>query len=382
MKSNAGTGLKQSRSADVLIIGAGIVGAACARAYARQGLSVCVIEPAAIGGGATAAAMGHLLVVDDEAGGNDAEFQLTRRSQQLWQAWLDEQAEHPALAEHKACGTLWIAADAQELALAERKKAWFGARGIAAEILTPAELAKAEPMLRGGLAGALHMPGDARVYPPKVAARWLAQAQAEVIEGQVLSLEGNNVLLADGRRLWGAMTVLCAGLASQAWLPAGCLTPKKGQLAITQRYPGLLNHQLVELGYIKKAHLSDQDSVSFNVQPRPGGQLLIGSSRQIGRDDRDLDPALLQEMLRLACGYLPGLRELSLLRCWTGVRPASRDGQPLIGAHPQHARVWIAAGHEGLGITTSLATAELLVDLSLGAAPLLDAAAFSPSRFT
>ncbi|MCV2357111.1 FAD-binding oxidoreductase [Paucibacter sp. B2R-40] len=373
--------MKQSRSADVLIVGAGIIGAACARAYARQGLSVCVIEPGAVGGGATAAAMGHLLVVDDEAGGADAEFQLTRRSQQLWQQWLEENPEHPAQAEHQACGTLWIAADAEELALAERKQAWFCAHGLAAEMLSAADLARAEPMLRPGLAGALRVPGDARVYPPKVAARWLAEARAELIEGQVLSFEGSSVLLADGRRLWGALTVLCAGLATQAWLPPGWLIPKKGQLAITQRYPGLLSHQLVELGYIKKAHLTDQDTVSFNVQPRPGGQLLIGSSRQIGRSDRELDPVILQEMLRQACSYAPGLRDLSLLRCWTGVRPASRDGQPIIGAHPELPRVWLATGHEGLGITTSLATAELLTELSLGAAPLLDAGPFSPSRF-
>ncbi|MCV2369507.1 NAD(P)/FAD-dependent oxidoreductase [Roseateles oligotrophus] len=373
--------MKQRRTADALIVGAGIIGAACARAYARLGLSVCVIEPGAIGGGATAAAMGHLLVVDDEAGGTDAEFQLTRRSQQLWQQWLDENADHPAQSEHQACGTLWIAADAEELALAERKQAWLAARGLAAEIWSAADLARAEPMLRQGLAGALHVPGDARVYPPKVAARWLAEARAEVIEGQVLSFDGASVLLADGRRLWGAMTVLCAGLASQAWLPPGWLTPKKGHLAITQRYPGLVSHQLVELGYIKKAHLTDQDTVSFNVQPRPGGQLLIGSSRQIGRSDRELDPAILQDMLRQACGYLPGLRDLSLLRCWTGARPASRDGQAIIGAHPELKRVWLATGHEGLGITTSLATAEMLAELSLGTAPQIDATPFSPSRF-
>ena len=373
--------MKQRRTADVLIVGAGIIGAACARAYAREGLSVCVIEPAAIGGGATAAAMGHLLVVDDEAGGANAEFQLTRRSQQLWQHWLDEHPEHPAQAEHQACGTLWIAADAEELALAERKQAWFAERGLAAEMLGASELAQAEPLLRKGLAGALRVAGDARVYPPKVAARWLAEARAELIEGQVLSFDGSSVLLADGRRLWGALTVLCAGLASQAWLPPGWLIPKKGHLAITQRYPGLLSHQLVELGYIKKAHISDQDTVSFNVQPRPGGQLLVGSSRQIGRSDNALDPLILQDMLRQACSYLPGLRSLSLLRCWTGVRPASRDGQPLIGAHPQLPRVWLATGHEGLGITTSLASAEMVAQLSLGGAPQIDATPFAPSRF-
>lgn len=368
--------MKSSRRADVLIVGAGIVGAACAREFARQGLSVAVIETGAVGGGATAAAMGHLLVTDD------AEFELTRRSMQLWPQWLAENAEHGPVAEHQRCGTLWIAADAEELTLARDKLAAYTARGIEAELLDGAALAQAEPLLRPGLAGALRLPGDARVYPPKVAAAWLQHPSIELISGEVVGIEGASLRLADGRRLWGAMVVLAAGLAAQRWLPPGCLVPKKGQLAITQGQTGRISHQLVELGYLKKAHSLDGDSVSFNVQPRPGGQVLIGSSRQPGRSDAALDQGLLGEMLACACRYLPGLAQASLLRCWTGIRPASRDGLPLIGAHPSLPRVWLATGHEGLGITTSLATAELLADLSLGRAPQIDAAPFAPSRLS
>jgi len=369
------------RSADVLIVGGGIVGAACARKYARQGLSVAVVERAALGGSATAASMGHLLVVDAEDGGDASEFQLSQRSLRLWQDWLDESPAHAELAEHERCGTLWIAADAEELALAERKCAWLTARGLPAELLDAAALARLEPLLRPGLAGALRVAGDARVYPPKVASAWLQQAKAQLIRGEVTAIEGASLRLADGRTLWGAMVVLCAGLASQRFLPPGCLLPKKGQLAITQRAPAAVSHQLVELGYIKKAHLAHEDTVSFNVQPRPGGQLLIGSSRQVGRSDAPLDLAMLRRMLQCAAGYLPGLPELSLLRCWSGIRPASADGQPLIGAHPELPRVWLATGHEGLGITTSLASAELLADLSLGRAPALNPAPYAPARF-
>ncbi|MDC6171106.1 NAD(P)/FAD-dependent oxidoreductase, partial [Paucibacter sp. XJ19-41] len=143
----------------MLIVGAGIVGAACAREFARQGLSVAVIESGAVGGGATAASMGHLLVVDDEAGGNDPEFALSQRSMRLWQDWLDESAGHAAQVEHGRCGTLWLAADDQELALAGRKQAWYAARGIAAELIDGATLARLEPMLRPDLAGALRVPG-------------------------------------------------------------------------------------------------------------------------------------------------------------------------------------------------------------------------------
>ncbi|MDT8999832.1 FAD-dependent oxidoreductase [Paucibacter sp. APW11] len=374
--------LPRSRQADVLIVGAGIVGAACAREFAAQGLTVTVIERGAIGGGATAASMGHLLVVDAEGSADDTEFQLSHRSMQLWQDWLDQQPQRAASVEHHRLGTLWLAADEEELQLAARKAAWLQGRGLQGRLIDAAELQRLEPHLRPGLSGALHVPADARVYPPKVAAQWLQEAGATVLRGEVTAIEPHGGLrLRDGRRLWGAMTVLCGGLDSRRFAPPGALLAKKGHLAITQRHAELVRHQLVELGYIKKAHLVDADTVSFNVQPRPGGQLLIGSSRQIGKEDMAVELPMLGEMLRCATGYLPVLEQLSLLRCWTGLRPASADGQPLIGAHPALRHCWLACGHEGLGITTSLASAELLADLALGREVRLDAAPYSPARF-
>lgn len=370
----------------MLIIGAGIVGAACAREFARRGLSVAVIESQALGGGASAASMGHLLIPDAEGAAAPspelAEHHLARRSMQLWQDWLQSSAEHPDEAEYQRCGSLWLAADDEDMVLAARKAQWLAQQGLQAELIDAPALARCEPLLRPGLVGALRVPGDGRVYPPRVVTSWLEEAQARVIRAEVIDIDAaGSVRLADGRRLWAAMVVLAAGLGSQRWLPPGCLSPKKGQLAITQRYPGLVQHQLIELAYLKNAHLSDVDTVSFNLQPRPHGQLLIGSSRQPGRGDRALDHALLGRMLSHACSYLPALGQLDLLRCWTGVRPASADGCPLIGAHTERRGLWLAAGHEGLGITTAPASAELLADLSLGGTPQLDPRPFAPARF-
>ncbi len=356
-----------------------MLGAACAREYLRQGLSVAVIERGAVAAGATAASMGHLLRVDAEGAADQHEYQLSHRSMQLWQAWLDESREHGAAAEHQRCGTLWIAADNEEMAAAARKQAWLQSQGHEAALLDAAQLARAEPLLRPGLTGALRVPDDGRVYPPRVAARWLEGAR--LIHGDVAQINTHGLTLNDGRRLWGALIVLCGGLASQRFLPPGCLVPKKGQLAITQRQPQGVRHQLVELGYLKNAHRTDADTVSFNVQPRPGGQLLIGSSRQLNREDAALDMGMLGRMLKHATGFIPALKDMNLLRCWSGIRPASSDGQPLIGVHPELPRVWVTCGHEGLGITTSLASAELLVQLSLGQPPLLNPRPYSPSRF-
>lgn len=124
----------------------------------------------------------------------------------------------------------------------------------------------------------------------------------------------------------------------------------------------------------------DGAAVAFNVQPRPTGQLLIGSSRQIGQADSDIDPMVLARMLKRATDFLPGLSGMNLIRTWTGVRAATPDGLPLIGPHPTRAGLWLALGHEGLGVTTAPATAALLTALMTNATPPLAAAPFAPSR--
>jgi len=137
---------------------------------------------------------------------------------------------------------------------------------------------------------------------------------------------------------------------------------------------------LIELGYVKNAHAAEGDSVAFNVQPRSTGQVLIGSSRQFDNLDRAIDMPMLQRMLAAACAYMPGLAALSVVRVWTGVRAATADGLPLIGPHPGRSGMWLATGHEGLGITTSLGTAKLLAAQMLNERAELDPTPYLPAR--
>jgi glycine/D-amino acid oxidase-like deaminating enzyme len=152
-------------------------------------------------------------------------------------------------------------------------------------------------------------------------------------------------------------------------------------LVITDRYPGFVRHQIVELGYLKSAHGSTKDSVAFNIQPRKNGQMLIGSSRQYDAQDTAVDQPILDRMLRRALEYLPSLGELASIRVWTGHRAATPDKLPLIGPTLQCNRIWLATGHEGLGITTSLATGRLLADLLLGRTSAIPVEPYLPSRF-
>lgn len=363
-------------SKDVLIVGAGIIGAACAHHLANAGLSVHVVD--ANLKGATQAGMGHLVVMD----ACPAELALSSLSMNTWRQWGPRMnAADPACA-YTECGTLWVATDSNDMAEAARKQARLRQHGVAATLLDAQQLADAEPFLRTGLAGALHVPGDGLVYAPN-AARWLlthAPPGVSFEAAHVGKIDGQGVVLADGSRRNAGAVVLAAGMSATRLCDDLPLTPKKGHLAITDRYPTGIRHQLVELGYMASTQQRDGAAVAFNVQPRPTGQLLIGSSRQVGQADSDIDPALLSRMVKRAIDFLPGLSGMNLIRSWTGIRAATPDGLPLIGPHPARPGLWLALGHEGLGVTTAPATAALLTALMTNAIPPLAAAPFAPSR--
>ncbi len=363
------------KSFDVVVLGAGIVGTACALECVHAGLRVGIIEPSTPGGAATAAGMGHLVVMDD----SPAQLALTQYSRHLWQSL---RPALPPAVEYEQCGTLWVAADAEEMDEVFAKQRTCSHAGIESRILDAAALAKAEPNLRPGLAGALLVPGDGVIYPPAAAGFFLAQALAlgaELFRGQpALAAASGLVTLADGTHLHASQIVIATGtdLRLLPWLP---VQKRKGHLVITDRYPGFVHHQLVELGYLKSAHKLAGDSVAFNVQPRRTGQLLIGSSRQYGNADQACDDAILTRMLERATSYLPGLSRLSSLRVWTGFRAATPDKLPLIGP-TEDPTVFLAAGFEGLGITNAPGAARLLVDHLLGRSSAIDPTPYLPSR--
>jgi len=360
-------------SFDVAIAGGGIVGAACAAECAAAGLKVVVVEPGPVGGGATAAGMGHIVVMDD----SPAQMVLTLLSRTLW---IEMRPQLPAEVEYLPCGTIWVAADEEEMAEVRRKLGVYRAAGVRAEVLSAADLAKAEPHLRPGLAGGLLVPDDSVVYPPCAAKYFLEKSGAQLVRDRAVEISGSGIKLRDGRFLAAGITVNATG----AWAPE--LTPgidvrkRKGHLLITDRYPGFVSAVLVELGYLKSAHSTTADSVAFNAQPRRTGQVLLGSSRQFGSEDRAVEPRMLRRMLQRAREYMPEIGQLSAIRAWTGFRAATPDKLPLIGPCPSDPRLYLATGHEGLGITTSLATGRLVADHIMARAPAIPVEPYLPGR--
>lgn len=384
---------------EAIVVGAGIVGAACAFELARAGLAVTVFDARRPGGGATAACMGHVVVMDD----SPAQLALTRASRALWDEISDEL---PATVERDVCGTLWLAASDEEMSAIESKRETYATAGVDAEVLDAAALREAEPELSHDLLGALRVPGDSVIYPP-AAVDWLLGRAAEIAaasgsrfevcsEASVDRVDSSRVVLHDGLRLAARVVIDAAGARALDLLPAMTRTalrgrrirPRKGHLVITDRYPGFCRHQLVELGYLASAHgESDaarsvpETSIAFNLQPRITGQVLLGSSRRFPRSgevpDASVEPSVVRRMVERARRFLPRIGELRAIRAWAGHRPATDDHLPLVGPVPVVEGkvldgVILAAGHEGLGVTTATATARLVVHHALGDSAALD----------
>jgi D-hydroxyproline dehydrogenase subunit beta len=361
---------------DAIVIGAGLVGAAIADALTRDGARVTILDAGSAAGGATAAGMGHLVAMDD----SPAQLALTAYSLTLWRAL---QPTLPPSCEYDACGTLWVAEDEGQVPELTQKMAAYSGLGIQSTRLNAGELSKLEPQLRPGLAGGLLVSGDGVVYPPAVARVLLDRAVkrgAMLREHTPVEAVGPRAVILRGETLRADIVVNAAGTGAAGLTPRLPIVPRKGHLVITDRAPGFCRHQIVEVGYLASAHVMTTESTAFNVQPRATGQVLIGSSRELVGWDGSVNRGLLGRMLARAVYFMPGVAALPAIRVWTGFRPATPDQLPLIGKWEETEGLWIAAGHEGLGITTSLGTAGLLADLIAGRAPVIDAAPYAPSR--
>jgi glycine/D-amino acid oxidase-like deaminating enzyme len=359
---------------DVLVIGAGIVGAACAQELAVAGLSVGVLERAEPGSGATAAGMGHILALDD----SEAQIRLTAYSRHLWHG-----SSPSARTEFRTTGTMWVATNEEEMGAIERRRDFYRNYGVDADVVGRDQLFELEPALAPGLIGGMRIPSDAVVYPPVATKELLDrafQSGVRYFRSEVKSLGAHSVELVSGEIMEAMHIVLATGADAVDLLPHLPLRRRKGHLVITDRLPRtLIRHQLIETGYLQSAHGTDQASVAFNLQPRSTGQLLIGSSRQF-ESSPEVELPVVDRMLKRAVTYVPALRHCLVTRIWTGFRAATPDGLPLIGPYPGIPGLILATGHEGLGITTSLATAKLVSQHVTGAKAEIDVTPYLPDR--
>jgi glycine/D-amino acid oxidase-like deaminating enzyme len=374
---------------DVAVVGGGIVGAASALFLARAGVEVALVEAAELAGGTSGACEGNLLLWDKEL---ERELPLAVRSHELW-AQLDE--ELGGRFEFDRKGSTVVAETEEELdALGGRMRALDEA-GVSGALLDQAGLLEEEPALAADLPGGAVFPDDAQVEPRLAT---LALARAAQREGAVLRLGTpvREILLGAGGRATavrtdegalpaGAVVVACGVWSPQLVRGLGIelpITPRKGHIVVTERGAYRFRRKLSEASYLTAVE-SDSESlrVAMVVESTAAGTVLIGSSRQHSDLDLDVDPGVAALVARRAIRFFPGLARVRAIRAYAGLRPLSADHLPLIGPLPGHENVYVAAGHEGAGISLAPATAELVTSLVRGDGTPEAAGWFAPERF-
>jgi glycine/D-amino acid oxidase-like deaminating enzyme len=145
--------------------------------------------------------------------------------------------------------------------------------------------------------------------------------------------------------------------------------------------PHRIFHKVYDGDYVGAVGSDAGDlQVSSVVESTAAGTVLIGSSRQQKGFDSRLEVEVLGQLAAKALRLFPFLAGAQVMRSYGGFRPFMPDHLPLIGEDPRLPGLWHATGHEGAGIGLSLATAELVRDLMLGAPTRIDAAPFQASR--
>lgn len=370
--------MSNTLAADVVIVGAGMVGAACAYFCARAGLDVIVVDRDSVAAGTTGAGEGNILVSDKELG---PELELALWSAQLWRELASSEMEY------EPKGGLVVAADDRELAALRSLAAEQKQHGVHAEDVTPADV---EPHIATDLAGGVFYPQDAQVQPMLAAAHLIRRAGARILPGTTVTgvLGGDRVTgvrttsgdiaagaVVNAAGTWGSEIADLAGVS----VP---ILPRRGFVLVTEPLPVLVRHKVYAADYVADV-AADTEGLRTSpvVEGTRAGTILIGASRERVGFDRTPSFAALKSLAAGAIRLFPILADVRALRAYAGFRPYCPDHLPVIGPDPRRPGLLHACGHEGAGIGLAPATGRLIADAITGATPPLDMTPFRPDRF-
>jgi len=353
---------------DVVVIGSGVVGAACAFELALAGRRVLVVDRGHLTSGTTASGEGNILVSDKPPG---AELDLARPSVARWRDYANE-LSNPF--EYEPKGGVVVASDASGRAGLADLVSRHRDVGVTADLVDGAGLRELEPHLAPDLDLGAHYPDDAQVQPVLASSALLAEARmlgAEVHgDSEVLGFEfdrdGRVVAVRTATGTFGAGAVVnAAGPWSTAVARlAGSdlpVQPRRGHLLVTAPVRPLIHHKVYEAGYVDTLTADTSDAqVSAVVESTPSGTILLGSSRELVGFDPTIDLEVVRRIATRARRLFPVLAEVDLMRIYIGFRPWVPDHLPIIGEDPAVRGLWHATGHEGAGIGLAPATAQLI----------------------
>lgn len=370
--------MSEHASSSALVIGGGVMGCAVAAELCRAGWHVTILERAIPGAEASSAAAG-MLGAQTECDGPGVLLDLALASRALWPAFAAGLQQRTGIAlGYVQHGTLELAKSAADLAHLQARERWMRDAGLVANVLDAAQARMLEPALGPAVLAALHLPDDHQVEPPLLARALAADAalagshfvSGEAVQAVEWGERAVQVVTSHGTRTAdvlvvaaGAWTDTIPGLSGLRTRRAA-IRPVHGQLVQLDGGRARFRHNLVQRGGY--------------LVPRPDGRVVAGATTEDTGFAKRVTAGGLHGLLGMALSLVPVLADAPVVQHWSGLRPHSDDGLPLLGRAQAAPNVVFASGHYRNGILLTPVTARLVVDQLVGRPSLLSLAPFAP----
>lgn len=375
---------------DVVIIGAGIIGCSIAYHLARHRLSVILLEREDIASGSSGACDGLVFLQSKKPGIHLELAMASRRKFEFLAGNL------PMRFEYKATGGMVLIETEGEMAAMEQYVQSQQEIGLDVKLLDARQVCRMEPHLSGHLLGAARSPLDGQVNPIALTLGFALGAKAAGVQVRTGSAV-KGIDLAGGRisavqtetaRIQTDTVVNAAGaLAPEIGAMVGLkipITPRRGQILITEACPPMIRHCMISARYIAAKYNPEvvrEAGEGISIEQTESGNFLLGSTREFVGYDKQTTPKGLRHIAAQTGGIIPALHRLNVIRAFAGLRPYTPDGLPILGPVAQVPGFIMAAGHEGDGIALSPITGELIAQLIAKGKSEFPLEAFRLSRF-
>jgi len=361
---------------DVIVVGGGVIGLSIAHAVATEGKSVLVLDPGEVTEASSWAAAG-MLAPQSEAEKPDPLFDLCAASLRLYREWAGLLQEQSGIdPEYEDSGLICLASSEDALEKLKCRMVWQRAAGFESALLTPEEIFQMEPNLTLPVVGGVHMPGEHHITPRRLLEALRGACYSKIVEikkGQrvrEILRQGDRVngVRADSGSIMAGCVVIASGVRSAeipGLVPALRIVPRKGQI-LSLSTPAPIFRNLIRWEH------------AYAVQRREG-ELVVGATNEDACFDRSLTPAGIGGLLNWVQQVSRSTANLAIKEMWTGLRPATPDGLPVLGeAGPG---LIYATGHYRNGILLAPVTASIVAAIIEKRAPPLPLGPYSPERF-
>lgn len=370
--------MNSKRHAEVAIIGGGIIGCAIAYYVSKAGLDCMLIEKEDLASGTSSRCDGNITIVDKNPG---FDSEMSWKSQELT-LQLREELDLPF--EYRASGSILVCDNEEEMEAAKKWVEIQNRAGLKFNLLDRADIRQESPYFADDIPGGLECETDSLINPYMLCYALIDKAVQHGLN--VHTRTGvTNVSKDEDFRIEttnGTFTAKKVINAAGVWAPIigemlGLkipIVPRKGHIMVGARQQPVMMRNVMEFGYLMnkfgQERMADPQTLAHGValvlEPMESQNFLIGSSRQFVGYDYRVDFQVVQTMAKRALRFFPKMSDFNIIRTYTGLRPWTKDHFPIVSAVEEIPGFYIAAGHEGDGISLAAITGKLIQEMICG----------------